>query len=100
MRKQRIHLFTVTVKCMLNSICHFFVVPFLNVRDFFFIVLVKRIKLRKDVAEFLVSNIELHKRADVMIRTPYDHKYNTARNRARKRVNYIYGHMLLLLLTL
>lgn len=66
-------------------ISNFLFIPLINVRDFFFIILAKHIKFRKDVAEFLISEIEINKRDDVMISSRNYQNYNPGDEATPKR---------------
>ena len=66
----------------------------LDARDLFFILCVKRIHFRKDVAEFLLSEIELNKCPDVMISARYYHENNTGSNATPEGRSQVNNHFL------
>ena len=91
MFKKFIHFFLKSIKAY-HSIINFLVVPFLDVRDFIFVVLVKRIHFRKDVAEFLISEIELNKSSNVMDGSENSRRYYRYRNSNNNRIGKVNCH--------
>ena len=87
-----IQLFFVKIKGSFKHFGHVLTVSFLDVRDFIFIILVKRIKFRKDVAEFLVSEIELHKSFDIMNNSENSRSYYRYRDSNNNRIRKINCH--------
>lgn len=86
MFKKLLDIFLVFIRKFLDYPVGRVFMPLLNIRDVFFVLLIKHIKFRKDVAELLCYFIELKKRDDVMIRTE-DYGYcQTSKKASPKRV--------------
>ncbi len=86
MRDQIGDFFIVNIKRMFNIARNIITVLFFNPRDLFFMISVKHIKFRKDIAEFLVDEIELNKSDAVMYDPSNYHKYNSTRNCSDKGI--------------